>query len=423
MTVARRLPLSPRLWPILAVAGLGLGGVLYAQLAPGDRGVAPIDSSSNLEVGGVAVDVVGRDADTARSAGWREAQRKGWKMLWARVHGSTPAAAPGLPDSTLDSIVAGIEVEQEQAGPRRYVARLGVLFDRARAGQLLGVRGQAVRSAPMLVIPVMWSGGSVQSFEARTDWQKAWARFRAGTSAVDYVRPTGNGADPVLLNIGQARRPGRGWWRMLLDQYGAADVLVVEAYVDRLFPGGPVRARFVGRHGPDGQVLAVFAMNAATYDDYPRMLDRAVLQLDAAFIAALREGRLTPDPSLVIEEPEVLAPPPELAGEDAIGDIIAGLSAQSYTIQVETPDAATLAQVEAALRGVPGVASTRVSSLAVGGTSVMAVAFTGEIAMLRLGLAARGWRLDEAGGALVLHRQAGTPQPAPAAPNPAPTPQ
>ena len=46
-------------------------------------------------------------------------------------------------------------VQSEQLGPRRYIATLGVIFDRARAGGLLGGGGQRARSAPMLTLPVM----------------------------------------------------------------------------------------------------------------------------------------------------------------------------------------------------------------------------------------------------------------------------
>src|SRR3546814_1807182 len=85
-------------------------------------------------------------------------------------------------------MVSGIVVEKEQIGSNRYIASLGVLFDRARTGQLLGVRASAVRSPPLLVLPIIWNGGTARVFEDRTEWQKAWARFRTGDSAIDYVR-------------------------------------------------------------------------------------------------------------------------------------------------------------------------------------------------------------------------------------------
>lgn len=69
-------------------------------------------------------------------------------------------------------------------------------------------------------------GGVSTVFESTTEWQRAWAQFRTADSAIDYVRTSGAGADPMLLNAGQVTRCGRNWWRILLDLYGAADVVM-----------------------------------------------------------------------------------------------------------------------------------------------------------------------------------------------------
>src|SRR4029077_15902418 len=123
-----------------------------AQIVGSERGVPPIDSSGNYEVVGVPVDVAGASADAARQAGWRQAQRLAWAQLYARINKLPPTSAPHLSDSTLDGIVAGIVVEDEQVSVHRYIARLGVLFDRARTGGMLGgANGPMMRSAPMLV--------------------------------------------------------------------------------------------------------------------------------------------------------------------------------------------------------------------------------------------------------------------------------
>lgn len=387
-----------RLIVLAGTAALVAGGIAVGQIEQGDRGVAPIDSTSSYEIGGVAVDVSGKDADTARAGGWREAQRKGWRMLYARTHGVPVASAPRLPDSTLDSIVAGIVVEEEQISTRRYIARLGVLFDRARAGALLGVGGQVRRSAPMLVIPVMWSGGAPQSFELRTQWQQAWARFRTGGSPIDYVRPVGTGADPILLNATQARRPGRTWWRMLLDQYGASDVLVPEVSIKRAFPGGPVLATFTARHGPDGVVVGQFTLRAERSSSMPRLLDEGVRRIDAAYADTLRAGGLTPDAMLVEEEidPELLE---TVTADDAVAPVAGpgGVAARSFALQIDTPDAATLLRAEQAIRAVPGVRSLTTPSLAIGGVSIIRLQFEGDAAALSIALAARGLRAEETG--------------------------
>src|SRR5690606_19372276 len=124
-------------------------------------------------------------------------------------------------ESVLNSIVSGVIIDSEQIGPTRYIARLGVLFDRARTGQMLGVEGTTRRSAAVLVIPVMKTGSAAYSFEFQNEWQRAWAEFRTAGSPIDYVRTSGAGIDPLLLNLAQTGRRGRGWWRVILDQYGA----------------------------------------------------------------------------------------------------------------------------------------------------------------------------------------------------------
>ncbi len=393
----------------VALAIAGLGAAVVAQIEGGDRGIAPIDSSSDFEVSGIRVDIAAKSADAARFGGWREAQRQGWRLLWGKVHG---AGAPGLSDSALDSIVAGIVVEDEQIGPNRYVATLGVLFDRVRAGQILGVSGSTIRSAPLLVIPVQWSGGAPQSFETRTEWQKAWARFRTGGSAIDYVRPSGTGADPLLLNYGQTGRPGRRWWRMLLDQYGAADVLVPQVRLERMWPGGPVIGHFSARFGPDNRPLSNFVLRVGSSAGIPRMMDEGVRRLDQMFVEALANGRLRPDTSLIIEQP--VDPTLLEAGETPI--LETGLTPDTpetttatagtsiFTVQYETPDVASVSSTEGTVRSITGVRSVSTGSLALGGVSVMRVSFTGDLAALKSALSVRGFKVQEGGGSLRISR-------------------
>jgi hypothetical protein len=295
-----------------AALALGGAGLVYAQLEGADRGIPPIDSSSNLEVDGILVDVGGDNANEARLAGWRIAQRLGWKKLWARTTGRPENQAPNLNDSVLNDIISGIVVEEEQVGPQRYVARLGLLFDRARTGEMLGLSGEIRRSAPMLVIPVMRTGSTAYSLEFRNPWQNAWAQFRTAGSAVDYVRPVGNGPDPLLLNAAQTGRRSRGWWRALLDQYGAADIVIPEVQLRRLYPGGPAVARFTAKIGPDAQPIGSFELRAENAGQIPAMLADGVRRLDQLFIQAFNAGLLRPDPTLITPAAYMPPPPPQL---------------------------------------------------------------------------------------------------------------
>ena len=388
-----------------SLAALGLAGFAYAQIEGNDRGVPPIDSSANYEVGNVAVDVSAKSADQARTFGWRLAQRRAWKALWAKVNNRPETEAPNLGDGALDSMVAGIEVEDEQIGAHRYIAHLGVLFDRVRSAQALGQAQAGIRSVPMLVIPVMWSGGAPQSFEHRTEWQKAWARFRSGGSPIDYVRPVGNGLDPLVLNAAQAGRPGRGLWRTLLEQYGASDVVVPTVQIIRQYPGGPVLAHFSALHGPDGDVIARFDLTAADGDKLPQMLDEGVRRIDDAYSEALREGRLRTDPSL--EPPVPVAPelPEEPVVETETSNGIAVPGAPStFLVQIDTPDDPALVQAMASLRGIPGVKGVATNSLALGGVSVLRVGYEGDPQTFRTALATAGYNVQDTGGGLRLTR-------------------
>jgi hypothetical protein len=393
---------SRRLIPLAGLLLAVAGGILYAQLEGSDRGIPPVDSTSNFEILGVEVDVSAATAEAARQEGWRRAQSLGWRMLWARTHHRPVAQAPDLPDSVLNGIVSGIIIQSEQIGPTRYIATLGVMFDRARTGQMLGVQGIATRSAPMLVIPVMATGSAAYSFEFRNDWQRAWAQFRTAGSAIDYVRTAGSGIDPMVLNFAQTRRRGRGWWRMLLDQYGAADIIVPEVELRRLYPGGPAIGVFTARYGPDGAFLGRFALRAANSAAVPAMLDEAVRRMDLLYTQALNGGLLRPDPTLVIIAPPLPpvleAPTEELSATNEIAPTAPTGATTSFSVQVATPDAASVQQSEVSVSGVDGVTSAITTSLALGGTSIMRVSFTGDTAAFQAALRARGWTVSVVSG-------------------------
>jgi hypothetical protein len=402
---------------MLLVAVVGLGGIVYAQLEGGDRGILPLDSSNTLEITGIHVDVGGPDGQTARYTGWRIAQRQGFKALWAKMHHAPISQAPNLPDGTLDQIVSSINVESEEIGPHRYIADLGVLFDRARAAQLLGVEGgQTERSVPMLLIPVTVSAGTATSVELRNAWQRAWAQFRTSQSPIDYVRVSGMGPDPLLINASQAGRPGRGWWRNLLDMYGAADILVAEVQLQRLYPGGPARARFIARHGPDNEVVGGFTLTAANSDGIGAMMAEGARRVDQIYANALAAGQLTRDSSLNLPPPPVL---PQLVEARPAAPVNA---VNAFQVQVSGNNVSVYNFAMAHLRTLAGIASATPQQINPGGTSYILVTFRGDIAQLAAALTARGWMVDFSGTVVRMHSSSDKPPalpPPPVQPSPA----
>ena len=409
-----------RNWLLVTPLLLGSAALVHAQIEGPKRGISPIASTGDFEVIDILINTTGKNAEEARRAGWQEAQRKAWSALWARTHGGAGAE---LADGTLDGIVSAIIVQEEQIGPRRYVAKLGVSFDRARAGQLLGIKGIGRKSAPMLVIPVMVSGGSPIVFERQTPWQNSWAKFRTADSRIDYVRPFGGGSESLLLNAGQLDRRSRNWWRVILDQFGAADVLYPIVRLERQWPGGPIIGKFSARYGPENRYLGSFTLRADDAKGIPAMMNEGVVKIDQLYQQGFLAGRLRAEATLLLEEideedleeleaeadaaaPDEAVPTdplervmedlPDDKGKDDAKDDAPATPVQSQsvtiTVQVKTPNPEAVDRAEAAIRGIPGVKSVVTTSLALGGTSVMRVSYQGDPAALQSALSSRGIR-------------------------------
>lgn len=409
-----------KLGAVLATAAilgaLAFGGARLIAQVEGDRGIPPVANSVDIQVNGIVVDVTGMTGQEARVEGWKQAEKKAWEKL----------RGPAMPIESIDAMVSSVVIEREQIGPRRYVARLGVIFDRAKAGQYVGTgEGGGVHSAPMLVLPILYSGGVRQVFEVRGAWQNAWAQFQASASPVDYVRPAGAGGESLILNAGQAGRRSRLWWRNVLDQFDAADVIMPVARLERQWPGGPVHGTFTARYGPDSKVLQTFTLSARDDEGLPQMLAQAVVRMDDIYRDALLRGELTPDPTLMsgrlafdnalgelrsrlmqrdIENRPAAAPAPVVAPTITPENVVVPVEVQAVTVQFASPDAAAVDAAVSAVRGAPGVQSAATTSLAIGGTSVMRVSVAGGQAALVAALRARGWQVASNGGVLRISR-------------------
>lgn len=422
----RKPPLAARLrWSVaicLALLLLAGGYALVLAQVTGDRGISATASSADIEVRGIELDIRATTGEEARAQAWRRAQREAW----------TKVGGPPVSDSQLSSMVSAIVIERERIGPRRYVATLGVTFDRQRAGRFLGGTSTQRSSAPMLLLPVTASGGAYTTFELRNPWQRAWAQFNPGRSRIDYVRPSGAGGDSLLLNFGQAGRRSRAWWRTTLDQYGAADALLPVARLEHQFPGGPITGTFTARYGPDSRFLESFELTAASPTQLPEMLAQAVERMDAIFEQALVEGKLRPDPGLrdsrqitidpaierllqisraIQERDSAEVIPTEVSGDAPIEETATpGQPPQppavvrSFSVQFATPDAASFDATLTSVRQVTGVRGLAVTSTAIGGTSVMNVSFGGEIEALAAALRSRGFTVREGSNALAISR-------------------
>ena len=225
-----------------------------------------------------------------------------------------------------------------------------------------------------------------------------------------------------MLTAGQLDRRSRNWWRLILDEFGAADVIMPIARLERDYPGGPVRGTFSARYGPDNRFLGSFELTAKSEADLPKMLEDAIGRIDAIYTQALVAGTLRPDPTLnmapqidpalieqtlakanpVVQSSQAVVPGAEPSA--AASAPAAAAVSSTFTVQFPTADAAAVDAGMAAVRGVAGVKSAASTSIAIGGTSVMRVTYAGEIEALAAALRAQGWRVTVGAGALSIRK-------------------
>jgi hypothetical protein len=161
----------------------------------------------------------------------------------------------------------------------------------------------------------------------------------------------------------------------------------------------------------------------ANGDSLGVLLDAGVKRIDDAYQAALRNGLLKSDPSLSWRPPVAATPTPVATDETPVeADESANAAATGtiFNLQVDTPNAASVAGTEAALKGIPGVRSAITTSLALGGVSVVRVSFDGDPTLLRSQLDSHGWSVQGSGTTFRI-RRAGLPSQGGAVPTEDPT--
>jgi len=393
-----------KFWPALAglaLLAVGVGAVAQEAAAPARNvAIAAPETADTYRIAGIMVDVKAASGDLARSAGFTEAQRKAWPLLWARQSGGAPGEAPGLGDGVLNTLVRGIDIEQEYQVSNRYVARLAVAFNPQKAARYFGTVDGAKRSAPTLLLTMLEDGGTVLGDTQESPWYRAWVRFGSSASLGNYVRPPGDLTDSILLNGHRALRGQPELLQKILIRYQAADLVVMRAHLSRRFPGGPVDGEFTSYHGLSATPLARFTLSAADPSRLENMLAAAAARLDGAFSEAVRAGDITPPKSFT---PVVLAddtaPKPSLRALEL---------AEGLTVRVNTPDAQALAAIERRLRAVRTVSGLVVLDLSLGGNSGLRIAHEESLDWLRYELDQAGLRLVETPAGLLLRdRQPG----------------
>jgi hypothetical protein len=182
--------------------------------------------------------------------------------------------------------------------------------------------------------------------------------------------------------------------------------------LQRLYPGGPARGRFIARHGPDNEIIGGFTLTAANSEGIPAMMAEGAQRIDQLFGQAMASGRLSRDPSLDLPPPPTLPPlPVQVKPVAAPTETV-----NSFQVQVTGKNVNFYNFAMAHLRTLPGVESATPQQINPGGTSYILVTYKGSIADLAAALSGRGWVVDFSGTVVRMHANGDKPPPIPPPP-------
>jgi hypothetical protein len=151
-------------------------------------------------------------------------------------------------------------------------------------------------------------------------------------------------------------------------------------------------------------LIGALTLRVGSADGLPQLLDTGVQRLDALYSQALRSGNLRPDIGLAPPPaPTPTATPTPTTLDQLIESIVPAGTGATLTLQYDTPGTASVANVEALIRGVSGVRSAATTSLALGGVSLMRVVVDDQAAFAAA-MQTRGYQLLGSGTTLRLRR-------------------
>ena len=233
-----------------------LGLVMCAVLAAAP---APAADGEVFTISGVAVDESAEDTRLARMKALRSALHIAWRDLARRLVRGDPEAVLVQDVATLDTLVQGLEFDDERMSAGRYQAVVSVRFQAAAVLELLGDSGVSHLNTPgpvLVVLPVLQSGPQLVLWEDSNAWLSAWQRSSGGNSAVELIVPSGDLRDIGLIDAAGALSQEWDLLAGLVSRHRADGVLIAHARTD----GDTFRQRLTWLDG-DGAGPVLMARN------------------------------------------------------------------------------------------------------------------------------------------------------------------
>jgi hypothetical protein len=180
----------------------------------------------------ISVDATAEDAASARVAALEDGHRQAMEMLLARIVPQDELLAlPEILPNEIAQLVGDFTVDEERTSDVRYLATLTFRFNAESVRQFLGQRDvpfAQARGAPILVLPVMGTGGGAELWRDPNPWRDTWNARRLDGELIPIVLPLGDLDDLGAIDARRAVNGDRDGLETMMQRYGVEQVLVAQ---------------------------------------------------------------------------------------------------------------------------------------------------------------------------------------------------
>jgi hypothetical protein len=219
-------------------------------------GAAPVSAATRADIFTVSVpvDATAASATVARDTARADGQKHAYQIMLERLTlARDRAKLPAPTDTILNQVVQGFEVANERRSSVHYLADYTFHFRINAVEQLLRDRGvpfAEIVSKPVIVLPVLESGGKPMLWDDPNPWRDAWSHGKPAHGLVPMTIPLGEVEDVTAIDAASADKGDDAHLQAIAANYDHADVLVTRATIHpdskaldvsttRFVPGSP----------------------------------------------------------------------------------------------------------------------------------------------------------------------------------------
>ena len=345
-------------------------------------------------VASVPVDATAANAAAARDEARHNGENSAYQILLDRLTlDADHARLPPPTDQLLDDLITGFEVANERTSGVRYLANYTFHFQADAVRKLL--RGAQIPycetpSKPLVVLPVLESGGAPVLWEDPNPWRDAWTAKLPPAGLVPLILPYGDLQDVQAIDAQAAVKGDAAPIQAISSRYGGADVLVADASLKADAAPHTLAVTFT-RYSPGDP-----APPQSVTKTFTAAPDESDGDLFAAGVAGTADA---------VEE----------AWKEA--NILDYTHTGTLTVHVPTGDLQSFVDVRNRLTGIPAIAKSELVAIN-RQQATLAIHYYGDPAQLRTALQQRDLALEGQDPDFVLERAQAPPAPSPPAPSP-----